>query len=266
VIRTHRTLAAMLAVPLVLAGCGRARQDTVASTTSVQSSSTTSQTAAPATSTASGPKSGVSNGKDYTVTTTAIEGDSTDGRGSWNTVFGLLAGGDPAVVQAFNGASQAAAHQQVDDATEGAAGGTTSWTFESTGHVTFRPIAVAQIIYGSMGYGAHPTPYIGTIVIDSRSADPIMLVDLFTDQQAGLNRLSEQARKILAADGMNLGPNEPGAAPKAENFANWIPTAEGLEIHFAPYQFGVALPAVITVPWPALTDVLAPAMADLAKG
>jgi hypothetical protein len=132
--------------------------------------------------------------------------------------------------------------------------------------VTFRSIAVAQIIFGSLDFGAHPSHQIGTIVIDSRSADPIMLVDLFTDQRAGLSRLSEQATKILAADGMNLGPDEPGAAPKAENFANWIPTAEGLEIHFAPYQFGVALPAVITVPWPALADVLAPAMADIAKG
>ncbi|MDT5107540.1 MAG: hypothetical protein QOI25_5053 [Mycobacterium sp.] len=258
--------AAVLVGSMAAAGCGGARQDTVASTTSVQSSPTTRPTAAPATTTASGPESGVSNGMEYTVTTTTIEGDSTDGRGSWNTEFGLLAGGDPAVVQAFNGASQAAAHHQVDDATKAAAGGTTPWTFESTGHVTFRPIAVAQIIYGSMGYGAHPTPYIGTMVIDSRSADPVMLVDLFTDQQAGLSRLSEQATKILAADGMNLGPDEPGAAPKAENFANWIPTAEGLEIHFAPYQFGVALPAVITVPWPALTDVLAPAMADIANG
>ena len=264
--RTVIATVAVLVGSVAAAGCGGARQDTVASTTSVQSSSTTRATAAPATTTPSGPESGVSNGKDYTVTKTAIEGDSTDGWGSWSTEFGLLAGGDPAVVQAFNGASQAAAHDQIDDATEGAAGGTTSWTFESTGHVTFRPIAVAQIIYGSLGYGAHPTPYIGTIVIDSRSADPIMLVDLFADEQAGLNRLSEQATKILAADGMNLGPDAAGAAPKAENFANWIPTAEGLEIHFAPYQFGVALPAVITVPWPALADVLAPAMAGIAKG
>jgi hypothetical protein len=208
----------------------------------------------------------VSNGKDYTVTMTAIEGDSMDGRGSWNTEFGLLAGGDPAVVQAFNGASQAAAHEQIDHATEGAAGGTTPWTFESTGHVTFRPIAVAQIIYGSLGYGAHPTPYLSTIVIDSRSTDPIMVTDLFTDPQAGLDRLSEQTRTILAKDGLDVSPDEPGAAPKAENFGNWIPTADGLEFHFSEYQFGPRLPAVITVPWPALTDLLAPAMAGLAKG
>jgi hypothetical protein len=192
--------------------------------------------------------------------------DSDDGRGSWRAEFSQLARGDPAVVDAFNGASHAAVMDQVEAAKEGASEGTVTWEFESNAQVTFRSIAVAQIILGSQYFGAHPSHQIGTIVIDSRSADPIMLVDLFTDQQAGLSRLSEQTTKILAADGMNLGPDEPGAAPKAENFANWIPTAEGLEIHFAPYQFGVALPAVITVPWPALADVLAPAMADIANG
>ena len=60
--------------------------------------------------------------------------------------------------------------------------------------------------------------------------------------------------------------DEPGAAPKAENFLNWIPTADGLEFHFNEYQFGPRLPAVVTVPWASLTDVMAPAMADLAKG
>jgi hypothetical protein len=198
--------------------------------------------------------------------TTTIEGDSDDGRGSWRAEFRQLAGGDPAVVDAFNGASHVAVMDQVEAAKESASEGTATWEFESNAQVTFRSIAVAQIIFGSLDFGAHPSHQIGTIVIDSRSADPIMLVDLFTDQRAGLSRLSEQATKILAADGMNLGPDEPGAAPKAENFANWIPIAEGLEIHFAPYQFGVALPAVITVPWPALADVLAPAMADIAKG
>ena len=87
------------------------------------------------------------------------------------------------------------------------------------------------------------------MVIDSRSADPIMLTDLFTDEQAGLNRLSELT----------------GAEPRAENFVNWLPTTEGLEIHFAPYQFGIALPETKTVVWTALADVLAPAMAGISQ-
>jgi hypothetical protein len=255
---------AVLVGSVATAGCGgEAPAPSSSSSTSAAAVSTT--TAAPTTpSQATGPST--SNGQQYSVTTTTIEGDSDDGRGSWRAEFSQLAGGDAAVVDAFNGASHVAVMDQVEAAKEGASEGTATWEFESNAQVTFHSIAVAQIIFGSLDFGAHPSHQIGTIVIDSRSADPIMLVDLFTDQRAGLSRLSEQATKILAADGMNLGPDEPGAAPKAENFANWIPTAEGLEIHFAPYQFGVALPAVITVPWPALADVLAPAMADIAKG
>jgi hypothetical protein len=38
-----------------------------------------------------------------------------------------------------------------------------------------------------------------------------------------------------------------------------------MEIHFADYQFGPGLP-VITVPWTALSDVLAADMSALAQG
>jgi hypothetical protein len=101
-------------------------------------------------------------------------------------------------------------------------------------------------------------------VIDSRTAKPVMLVDLFTDPQAALNVLSGQTRTILAKDGLEIPPDEPGAQPKAENFANWIPTADGLEFHFGEYQFGTRLPAVVTVPWSTVADMLTPAMADIA--
>jgi hypothetical protein len=45
---------------------------------------------------------------------------------------------------------------------------------------------------------------------------------------------------------------------------NWharIGELSGMEIHFAPYQFGARLAETITVPWSALSDVLAPDMA-----
>jgi hypothetical protein len=87
------------------------------------------------------------------------------------------------------------------------------------------------------------------VVIDSRSADPIMLTNLFTEEQAGLNRLSEMT----------------GGEPRSENFVNWLPTAEGLEFHSAPYQFGIALPETKTVAWAAIAELLAPAMAGMAQ-
>jgi len=262
-LRSLTAVAGVLAA--VLAGCSEApappSSSSTAATVTVTSTAVpvTTPTLAPL-----GPNS--SNGQNYAVTTTTIEGDSDDGRGSWRAEFNQLAGGAPAVVEAFNGASHAAVMDQVDAAKEGASEGTEPWSFESNGQVTFRSIAVAQVIFGSMYFGAHPSHQIGTIVIDSRSAHPIMLVDLFTDPQAGLNRLSEQTMAILAEGGLEVAADEPGAAPKSGNFANWIPTADGLEFHFNEYQFGPRLPAVVTVPWTELTDLLAPAMADIAKG
>lgn len=195
-----------------------------------------------------GAQSGASNGKTYSVTTTSIDGATTDRLGNWDAKIAELSGGDPAVVEAFNHAGRIAAQEQVDRAKAESNQGE-QWKFESNGQVTFRSIAVAELILGTHYYGAHPTSYISTVVIDSRSVEPIMLTDLFTDGQAGLSRLSELT----------------GAVPRAENFVNWIPTAEGLEIHFAPYQFGIALPETKTVPWAALADLIAPVMAGITQ-
>ena len=190
----------------------------------------------------------VSSGKTYAVKITPIEGATTDRLGHWDAKIAELSGGDPAVVEAFNHASRIAATEQIDRAkTESNPG--EQWNFESNGQVTFRSIAVAQLILGTHYYGVHPTSYINTVVIDSRSARPVMLADLFADEQAGLHRLSELT----------------GAEPRAENFVNWIPTADGVEIHFAPYQFGIALPETKTVSWAALADLLAPVMTGITQ-
>jgi hypothetical protein len=191
---------------------------------------------------------GVSSGKTYSVKVTSIEGAVTDRLGHWDARIAELSGGDPAVVEAFNHASRIAATEQIDRAKSESNPGE-QWNFEANGQVTFRSIAVAQLILGTHYYGVHPTSYINTVVIDSRSADPVMLADLFADEQAGLHRLSELT----------------GAEPRAENFANWIPAAEGLEIHFAPYQFGIALPETKTVSWAALADLLAPVMTGITQ-
>jgi hypothetical protein len=193
-------------------------------------------------------ETGVSNEEAYTVAVTSIDGATTDRMGTWEARVVELSEGDPAVVEAFNHASRISAEGQIDRAKAESNPGE-QWNFESNGQVTFRSIAVGQLILGTHYYGAHPTSYISTVVIDSRSADPIMLTDLFADEQAGLNRLSQLT----------------GAEPRAENFTNWIPTAEGLEIHFAPYQFGIALPETKTVAWAALSDLLAPVMTGITQ-
>jgi hypothetical protein len=168
---------------------------------------------------------GVSSGKTYSLKMTSIEGATTDRLGHWDAKIAELSAGDPAVVEAFNHASRIVATVQIDKVKAESNPGE-QWNFESYGQVTFRSIAAAQLILGTHYYGVHPTSYISTVVIDSRSADPIMLADLFIDPQAGLHRLSELT----------------GAEPRAENFVNWIPTAGGLEIHFALTNSGSRFP------------------------
>jgi hypothetical protein len=210
-------------------------------------------------------ESGISNGKSYTVTTTSIEGSTPDGKGHWRVQAGQHAEGDPAVVEAFNKASQASARDLIDRARDDAEG--LSMTFDADSRVTFRNTAIAESIGGMRVLGTMPMSYGNTIVIDSRTAQPITLANLFSNEQEGLNRLSEQTKKLVPDSGKMM-PDEPGNAPVEKNFANWIPTAEGMQISFAPYQFeslGKFNPT-ITVPWSALTDALAPNMAALAQG
>lgn len=207
-------------------------------------------------------ESGTSNGQTYTVVMKPIEGSDP---GRWHGQIGQLSGGDAAVAAAFNNASLASAQGHID---RFRAEALSQWTLELGGKVEFRKVAIAQVINGFTVMGAgHPPSDNTTVVIDSRTAQPITLADLFTDHQAGLNRLSEQT-KILMPQVTGIGgvmPDVPGNAPVAENFADWIPTAEGMQIFFGESQFDYGPRGnAITVPWSALTDVLAPDMLALA--
>jgi hypothetical protein len=71
-------------------------------------------------------QTGVSNGKTYTLTMTAIDGSTADGKGQWHVQAGQLSGGDSAVSAAFNKASQASARQLIENTRDFDA---PSWTF-----------------------------------------------------------------------------------------------------------------------------------------
>ncbi len=203
---------------------------------------------------------GTSGGLTYTVSTTALD------IGGWQVAVGQLSGGNNSVTTAFNNASRASGKTMADmlDA-DHVIRSESGFTARPT--VNFRPTAVAQVLTGTYYWrlAAHPLNYITTIVIDTRTAAPITLRDLFSDTQSGLDRLSQLTKSIFPAVYGNGAPmgDEPGNAPIETNFDNWIPAASGLEIHFADGQFGHGLP-VITVPWSQLTDLLAPDMQVLA--
>ena len=204
---------------------------------------------------------GYSHGATYTVSTTALNPIS-----GWQMQIGQISGGNIAVATAFNNASVASG-KTMSAMLDRDRVFRTDATFETTPVVSFRPTAISQVLTGVYfwRHAAHPLDYVTTVVIDSRTARPITLDDLFTDHQAGLNRLSEQTKLLLPGVWGRAAPmpDEAGNRPIDANFHNWIPTVDGLEIHYEDYQFGHGLP-VITVPWSHLTDLLAPSMQILA--
>jgi hypothetical protein len=249
---SRRRMALLAAVSAVIVACAPPHPQSAPSPGSASPLS-----AGPTPSTAPAiPGSGSSNDQPYTVA--IAERDAPDGHGRWVTRVGHLDGGDPAVTHAFNTAGDTSAAGLLDQVRADAHPGWWDWNFDITPAVTFRPTAISEVLTGVYyaRQAAHPVDYISTIVIDARTAQPITLNALFRDEPSGLQRLSEQTRLLLPIAG------GPGNEPREENFANWIPTAAGMEMHFRDYQFGHGLP-VITVPWAALTDLLAPDMTAL---
>jgi hypothetical protein len=212
------------------------------------------------------PPSGFSNGLGYTVEQSSTDGGTPDGRGTWSLIVNQISGGSPAVASAFNSAVATSAQGQLDSARQDA-DPELRWTFDTDPQIRFGAASISEVLSGLYVQtpSAHPSSFVSTVVIDSRTATPITLDDLFVDEQAGLDRLSEQT-KILLPDVMGTGPgpmaDEPGNEPLEANFANWIPTPQGLEIHFADYQFVHGSP-VLTIPWTSLDDVLDPDMRAL---
>lgn len=250
-------------VATLTAGLTACSGSTSTPATTTATTAVTSSASSGASPTTAAPTKGVSNKQTYSVTRSTAGDATADGKGRWTLAVDTITGGDPRVAGAFNNAVHASASGQLEPVKRDADPDGT-WTFETQPQIFFGGASVSELINGLYVHvpSAHPTSSISTVVIDSRSAKPITLADLFTDKQAGLDRLSEQTKALLpgvTGVGPTPMPDEPGNAPTEANFANWIPTPAGLEIHFADYQFFHGTPT-ITVPWSALDGLLAPGM------
>lgn len=205
----------------------------------------------------------VSAGVDYTVIPARLAGTSPNDLGTWTVDYERLAGGDAAVTDPIN--------QILDDEAAGqvatyvaSSSHNTAWTFHTQGRLLFRPVTISALFLGE--YNAFELPNmpfqtVATRVFDARSGIQIVWENLFADKQAGLVRLSEQTKKILPTaypaplgGWAEYGPN---MAPLERNFRAWVPTTAGIELHFPDRQFGRGL-HVITVPWSAVIDLIAP--------
>ncbi|WP_433607943.1 RsiV family protein [Prescottella agglutinans] len=199
----------------------------------------------------------------YTATAVRIAGDN--GRVRYDVLVPQVEGGDPAVAGEFDESMRAALQDQID----GWSG--ERFTLESRDesavvHIGSRVLSGLLVTsWNADPPGAHPTPLVATVVIDADDAQPITLDRLFPDLQAGLNRLTEESARLLPATAAGPDFQREGIEPKRENFANWVATPAGMEIHFTDYQVGphaIGL-IVVTVPWDRLTDVVAPDLVEV---
>ena len=197
-------------------------------------------------------------------------GATPDGHGTWTLKVDTISGGDPKVADTFNKAVQASAQQQLDGAKRNA-DPSAIWDFETPPQIFFSSASISELLEGVYyaQKAAHSIDTVSTVVIDSRSATPITLKDLFTNEQAGLDRLSQQTKQLFPAVVGRPAPmaDDPGNAPVEANFANWIPTPQGMQISFNDEQFTRDAPPhglpPLTIPWSALDDLLAPGMTAL---
>lgn len=108
--------------------------------------------------------------------------------------------------------------------------------------------------------GAHPNSFVSTIVTNVDTAQPITIPDLFTDLQQGLTALHDQAAILVPQTRAGNSYAKEGIAPDVQNFANWLPTPEGMRIYLGEIASHAQGNIIITVPWSALDSVLKPGM------
>jgi hypothetical protein len=203
----------------------------------------------------------VASGGSFVAVPGVITGTSPDGLGTWSVHYQRIDGGNPDTAAAINEGIDAEAMRQVQRETWD---GSTKhhWTFDTTGTTSIRAITISELFVGRYDTDEPnmPLPTVATVVLDNRSGILITWDNLFRDKSAGLGRLSEQSAAILPTVYAQRHPEEwhPSAfAPLDINFKNWIPTEQGIELHFPDYQFGRG-PKVITVPWAKVEDLIAP--------
>ncbi|MED5812637.1 DUF3298 domain-containing protein [Mycolicibacterium sp. 050232] len=192
-----------------------------------------------------------------------IAGKSSDQLGNWMVRYEKVGGGDAGIADAINQVIDAEARGQVATY-EPSATKTNPWTLNIDGRIDKRPVTISALFTGEYKTDQPNMPFnaVATRVFDCRSGILIDWDNLFTDKKAGLARLSEETKRILPT--VYAPPSRPGVwqfgsevAPVDDNFRYWIPTAEGIELHFPDWQFGRGLP-VITVGWAAVRDLIAP--------
>ncbi|MFC0447694.1 RsiV family protein [Rhodococcus jostii] len=252
-IRRSGRAAALVAIVLALAACSDQTGTAVSEPSATTTVSAAEQATTEAPTSASAP---------YTETSLQVTGST--GRVGYDVIIPQVEGGNPAVTAEFNESMRSALQDQIDG------WGTDSFTLStqehSVAHIGEHVISGLLVTsWNADPPGAHPTPIVATVVVNADTAAPITLGDLFPDLPAGLQKLSDESALLLPDTVAGPDFERSGIEPTEANFANWLATPAGMEIHFNDYQVGphaVGL-VTVTVPWDALADVIDPDLAPV---
>ncbi|MFF2551201.1 DUF3298 domain-containing protein [Nocardia sp. NPDC058058] len=206
--------------------------------------------------------SGTSNERAFSGALRQSVGAGPGGAHTWDVRYYELDGSD-AVTTAFNRASRSSAQTNLRSSGLVETGDGSCVARVEPRRIEFRPTAIGEVLAGNWycAPAAHYNNTVSTIVIDSRTAEPITLADLFTDVQAGLRRLSDQV-----VERVGVPATLPGVRPVEANFGNWIPAESGMVLFFPDYQLGGFGMRSVTIPWSALADLIAPGQRGLIPG
>jgi hypothetical protein len=182
---------------------------------------------------------------------TSRNASGADGTVTYDVTMPAVTGPNQAVVDGFNNAVDASFHQQITALQNDSM--PAEWTLTTNqnqqavwlGDNTISGLWVTRVDTPQEAHGSY---HIATFVVNKATAQPVMLADAFGDFGSALQRLSQNATTQLSAK-LGDGFRPEGVAPTADNFANWIPTRDGIECHFNDYQVGPHGLLVITVPW-----------------
>ena len=123
-----------------------------------------------------------------------------------------------------------------------------------------RTVQVACSFTDNLAGTAHPTYAVSTTVVTSLAGDPVVLADVFLDEQAAFTALARDVTRIAKAKDEQV-TDPSGLAPKEKNWAAWQTTSLGMGFSFQDYQLGGHGLRAYTVPW----ATVRPLMSDSAK-
>lgn len=105
--------------------------------------------------------------------------------------------------------------------------------------------------------GPYPSHRVATITINTDTAQPIMVGDIFADQDAARARLRTLAQELGPPDRIKAAGDM-----KSEQFLHWVPAPKGLTFYISvPHVAGDFVP--VTVPWEKIRDQVVPAMVPI---